>query len=48
MARDAQRLNALQLAGYVVLQFTYEQLALEPRHVVSEVAAALTLLGRAA
>ncbi len=48
MARDAQRLNALQLAGYVVLQFTYEQLALEPHHVVSEVVAALAHLGAAA
>jgi very-short-patch-repair endonuclease len=46
MARDAQRVNALQLAGYVVLQFTYEQLALEPHHVVAELTEALTRLGR--
>lgn len=48
MARDAERLNALQLAGYIVMQFTYEQLALHPEVVVADVAAALAHLSRAA
>jgi Protein of unknown function (DUF559) len=44
MERDAQRTNALQLAGFVVLQFTYERIALHPSTVVDEVAEALLLL----
>ncbi len=41
MSRDAERVNALQLAGYVVMQFTYQQLALQPEIVVADVAAGL-------
>ncbi len=48
MARDAERINALQLAGFFVMQFTYEQIALQPNLVVADVREALTTLGRAA
>jgi hypothetical protein len=48
MSRDVERVNALQLAGYVVMQFTYEQLALHPEIVVADVAAALKQLRQAA
>ena len=44
MERDAQRTNALQLAGFAVLQFTYERIALYPSTVVNEVAEALAQL----
>ncbi len=47
MSRDAERVNALQLAGYVVMQFTYQQLALQPEIVVADVAAALARCRRA-
>ncbi len=41
METDAERLNRLQMAGYVVLQFTYLQVAERPDWVVEEVRAAL-------
>ena len=45
MLRDADRVNALQLAGYFVLQVPYERLALQPETVVADVIQALNLLG---
>ena len=44
MARDADRMNALQRAGYSVMQFTYERIALDPSSVVADVVAAFALL----
>jgi len=44
LARDAARVNALQLAGFVVLQFTYDQVALDPDQVIEDVRLALTQL----
>lgn len=44
LARDAARVNALQLAGFVVLQFTYDQVALTPDQVIEDVRFALTQL----
>ena len=40
---DAVRLNQLQLLGYRVLQFTYDDVVVRPESVVSTVAEALTL-----
>ena len=48
MARDAERINALQLAGYLVMQFTYERIALQPKFVVADVLDAFAKLGRSA
>ena len=48
MSRDAERINALQFAGYFVMQITYEQIALHPDNVVADVLAALAHLDRAA
>jgi very-short-patch-repair endonuclease len=45
MSSDALRMNALQLAGFVVIQFTYDHIALQPDMVVADVAAALAQLG---
>jgi len=45
MARDADRVNALQMAGHLVLQVPYERLALQPEIVVADVTQALTVLG---
>jgi hypothetical protein len=39
--RDAERVNALSLQGYVVLQFTYDHVVAEPDWVVSQVRAGL-------
>lgn len=41
MAIDSERLNRLQLDGYIVLQFTYSQVVDEPERVVREIAEAL-------
>lgn len=38
---DSERLNQLQLAGYIVLQFTYEQIVDDPEQVVAVIRAAL-------
>jgi hypothetical protein len=35
MSSDALRMNALQLAGFVVIQFTYDHIALQPEMVVA-------------
>jgi very-short-patch-repair endonuclease len=39
--RDAERVNALVLQGYVVLQFTYDHVVAEPDWVVAQVRSAL-------
>ena len=39
--RDAERVNALMLEGYVVLQFTYDHVVAEPAWVVEQVRTAL-------
>jgi hypothetical protein len=39
--RDAERINALTLAGYVVLQITYDHIVAEPAGVVEQVRQAL-------
>jgi hypothetical protein len=39
--RDADRINALTLDGYVVLQFTYDHVVAEPTRVVEQIRAAL-------
>ena len=44
MTSDALRMNALQLAGFVVMQFTYDQLALDPAQVLRDVTSALAQL----
>ncbi|QIK75256.1 DUF559 domain-containing protein [Nocardioides piscis] len=41
--RDCVRYNALVLAGWTVLRFTWEQVMFEPEHVVATVQAAQTL-----
>lgn len=48
MAADAVRMNALQLNGFVVMQFTYDQLALEPAMIVAELTTALAQLSQPA
>ena len=45
MLRDADRVNALQMAGHFVLQVPYERLALQPEIVVADVTQSLTILG---
>jgi very-short-patch-repair endonuclease len=41
LSRDAERMNALVLAGFRVLQFTYAQVTEEPAWVIAQVRAAL-------
>jgi hypothetical protein len=41
MARDAERLNALLLDGYVPMQFTYDQVTTRPAEVLAQTRAAL-------
>jgi very-short-patch-repair endonuclease len=41
MTRDAERMNALVLAGYLVMQFTYSQVTESPASVITQVRAAL-------
>lgn len=41
MQDDAARLNQLQLGGYLVLQFAYDDVVTRPQHVIEMVAAAL-------
>lgn len=41
MSRDAERSNALVLAGHLPLQFTYEQVTTEPDRVIAEVASSV-------
>ncbi len=41
MARDAERLNALLLDGFVPFQFTYDQVTTQPATVVAQTRAAL-------
>ena len=48
MAPNTACINALQFAGYFVMQITYEQIALHPDNVVADVLAALAHLDRAA
>ena len=43
MSRDAARLNALVLEGLRPIQFTYQQVTLEPEWVLDQVHAALGL-----
>jgi|JI10StandDraft_1071094.scaffolds.fasta_scaffold37414_2 hypothetical protein len=47
MGVDAERVNALTMSGFLVMQFTYEQVVQRPEWVAGQVAKAL-LLGRAA
>ena len=46
MSRDAERVNALQLAGFLVLQIPYEQVALHPESVMADVVAGLSLVNQ--
>ena len=43
MQIDAERVNRLTLAGYLVLQFTYDHVVTTPDWVAEQVAAALSL-----
>lgn len=43
MGVDAERINALTMAGYLVMQFTYDQIVERPEWVVGQVATALHL-----
>jgi very-short-patch-repair endonuclease len=48
LARDARRVNELQLAGYRVLQFSFDQVTCDPRSIPRTVRAALAAPGRRA
>ena len=48
MGRDAERITALQLTGYVVAQFTYAHIATDPAWVVDTTREAYTLCSAAA
>ena len=48
MQIDTERTNRLTLAGYVVLQFTYDHVVKSPDWVIDQVTEALVLAGRAA
>jgi len=43
MRHDAERINRLQLDGFMVVQFTYSQVVQEPEHVVAQSLEALTM-----
>ena len=43
MARDAERMNALILDGLRPLQFTYDQVTVEPQWVIAQLRTALDL-----
>ena len=42
MQRDAERLNALVLDGFLPLQITYEDIVERPAHITSTVTRAIT------
>ena len=48
MQIDTERTNRLTLAGFVVLQFTYDHVVKSPDWVVGQLAEALHFAGRAA
>jgi hypothetical protein len=41
MARDAERMNALVIGGFVPLQFTYDQVTTSPAEILAQTRAAL-------
>jgi hypothetical protein len=45
MQRDAERMNRLQLDGWKVIQFTYDQVSLQPESIPSVIAGALSCSG---
>ena len=45
MRNDADRISRLQLEGFMVVQFTYQQVVVDPTSVVSQTIAALATAG---